>query len=69
MRDHPSVAAVLTIKVAFGGNHRNEAIPETDHYETQELLRRHLAVLEAALREIAGLQGDTTSELPPALNS
>ena len=68
MRAHPSVATVLTVKVAYVGNDRSEAIPETDQDQTHELLLKHLAVLEAALRQIVGLQSDTTSELPPTPN-
>jgi len=68
MRANPSVDTVLTVKLAYVGSDRSEAIPETDQDQTHELLLKHLAVLEAALRQIAGLQSDTTSELPPAPN-
>jgi len=66
MRNSSSIAAVLSLQVAFIGDVRAEApITETDQCDISRLLLHRLTVLEAALRLVAELRRGTA----PALES
>jgi len=64
MRNSSSIAAVLSLRVAFIGDAQDEApITETDQHDQCWLLLHRLTVLEAALRRIEELRRGTAPAL------
>jgi hypothetical protein len=64
MRNSSSINAVLSLRVAFIGDTRDEApITETDQHDLSRLLLHRLTVLEAAFRRIEDIRRGTAPAL------